>query len=451
MVKTGRAQRPIREDLVRSLVLEAYGAIRGEGHVADRTLERILRRERGLGSRERRRVSEAVYGILRSEFRNDALLRRSLGARYESLDTQARGALHYEIWRLSGTGLPVEQEYSRSGLSRALLPGVLACLDPAAAQAYLPDDPAARLAIRHSLPEWIAHVFVREVGLTEAEALAASLTERAPLTLRANTLRTDRESLRQRLLEEGVKTSLTPHSPFGLRVEVRQNLMQLPSFQEGLFEIQDEGSQLLALLLSPEPGWKVVDACAGAGGKTLALAALMQNRGRILALDPDGRRLSQIGRRARRAGVHNWEAAQVPDEGLSEVERRWTARADAVLVDAPCTGLGVLRRNPDAASRLRPEDLREFPVLQRRLLDRYAALVRPGGRLVYGTCSVAREENEEVVESFLADHPEFELRPVAETLGRERAKSLGLDRYLRLFPHRHGTDGFFGALLVRAQ
>jgi len=450
MVKTGETERPIREDLVRSLVLEAYGAIRGEGQVADRTLERILRRERRLGSRERRRVSEAVYGILRSEFRNDALLRRSLGARYESLDTQARGALHYEIWRLSGTDLPVEREFARSGLSRSLLPGVLACLDPAA-EAHLPDDPVARLAIRHSLPEWIARLFVREVGEVEAEALAASLTERAPLTIRVNSLRTDRETLRQRLLAEGVETTPTPHSPFGLRVEVRQNLMQLPSFQEGLFEIQDEGSQLLALLLSPEPGWKVVDACAGAGGKTLALAALMQNRGRILALDADARRLSQIGRRARRAGIHNWEAAQVPDVGISEVERRWAGRADAVLVDAPCTGLGVLRRNPDSASRLRPEALREFPALQRRLLARYAALVRPGGRLVYGTCSIAREENEEVVEAFLAEHPHFELRPVADTLGRERAEALGLARFLRLFPHRHGTDGFFGALLLRSQ
>lgn len=449
MAMTRGTERPIREDLVRALVLEAYGAIREDGRVADRTLDHLLRRERRLWARERRRVTEAVYGMLRSEVRNDALLRRSLGARYEALDPQARSALHYEIWRLGSGGGPIEKELARSGLSKALLPGVRACLDPEAAEAHLPDDPVGRLAIRHSLPEWIARVFLREVGEEEAEALASAASERAPLVLRANALRIDREELVERLRGEGVESIPTPHSPHGLRVETRQNLFHLPSFREGLFEIQDEGSQLLALLLAPEPGWKVVDACAGAGGKTLALAALMRNRGRILALDSDGRRLSQLGPRARRAGIHNWEPLQVPDVEISETERRWAGRADAVLVDAPCSGLGVLRRNPDSAHRLDEGALRRFPALQARLLSRYAALVRPGGRLVYGTCSLAREENEEVVEAFLAENPNFELRSPAETLGERLAGTLGAERHLRLFPHRHGTDGFFGALLVR--
>lgn len=441
-------ERPIREDLVRGLALEAYGAIRFDNRVADRALEYLLRRERRLWARERRRVSEAVYGMLRAEIRNDALLRRALGKRYQALDGPAKSALHYEIWRLGERGEATEADLAKSGLSPALLPGVRACLDPAAAEALLPEDPAEALAIRRSLPSWIARIFLREVGAEEAEALAAAATGRAPLVLRTNALRIERDALRERLAKEGVEAEPTPHSPLGVRVETRQNLFALPSFREGLFEIQDEGSQLLALLVGAAPGWRVVDACAGAGGKTLALAASMENRGRILALDADARRLSQLGPRARRADIHNWETHVVPEEEPGEHEKRWRERADAVLVDAPCSGLGVLRRNPDAPHRLEERDLERFSALQTRLLARYAALVRPGGRLVYGTCSIAREENEEVVEAFLEAHPEFELLPPRETLG-PIADRLGAERSLRLFPHRHGTDGFFGALLRR--
>jgi len=435
---------------VRAIALEAFGAIRFDRRVADRTLDAILRRERRLWSRERRRVSEAVYGMLRAEFRNDALLRRALGKCYEALDDPARSALHYEIWRLSEKGTATAADLARAGLSPALFPGVQACLDPAAAAEVLPDDPAESLAIRHSLPVWIARLFLREVGAEEAEALAAASTARAPLVLRANALRIDRDGLRARLEEEGVSTEPTPHAPLGLRVQTRQNLFALPSFREGLFEIQDEGSQILAALVGARPGLRIVDACAGSGGKTLALAAAMENRGRILALDADARRLAQLGPRARRAGIHNWESQVVPEDAPGPVEQRWRGRADAVLVDAPCSGLGVLRRNPDAAHRLREEELARFAALQRRLLARYAALVRPGGRLVYGTCSVAREENEEVVEAFLRDHPAFERLPPRETLG-PLADRLGAEPHLRLFPHRHGTDGFFGALLRRKE
>lgn len=432
---------------MRGLAIEAYTAIRIDGRVADRALEYLLRRERRLWARERRQVAEAVYGMLRAEIRNDALLARALGKRYQSLDADARATLHYAIWRLGEKGEAREEDLLRSGLSPALLPGVRACLDPEAAEALLPDDPIEALAIRHSIPVWIARLFAREVG-PETEALAAAATERAPLVLRTNTLRTTRDDLIARLAEEEVEATPTPHAPHGLRVETRQNLFRLPSFREGLFEIQDEGSQLLALLVGAAPGEKVVDACAGAGGKALALAAAMENRGRILALDADARRLSQFGPRARRAGIHNWEAHPVPEEAPGEIELRWRERADAVLVDAPCSGLGVLRRNPDSLHRLREKDLARFSALQKRLLARYAALVRPGGRLVYGTCSIAREENEAVVEAFLAEHPAFELRPPEETLGPLAAR-LGAPRGLRLFPHRHGTDGFFGTLLVR--
>lgn len=439
------SNRPIRWDLVRALILEAFAAIRSEGRVADRTLDYLLRRERRLWAAERRAVAEGVYALLRAELRLAHHLERALGATYRNLGPAARHALLLEAWRVTEGKVEPKQALRESGLSAALLPGLLACQEGDGA---LPADPVDRLAVAHALPRWIAALLQREVG-DEAEALAAAMDRRAPLTLRANTLRIDREGLVAKLAAEGVEARPTPYAPHGVIAEARQNLFHLAAFREGLFEVQDEGSQLLALLLAPHPGERVVDACAGAGGKTLALAAMMENRGRIVALDTHPRRLSQLGPRARRAGIHNWESHEVDDTTPGDVERRWHGKADAVLVDAPCTGLGVLRRNPDTLFRLQPEDAVRFAGIQRGILHRYADLVRPGGRLVYGTCSLAREENEEVVERFLAEREDFELAAPASALGGPLAERLGASEHLRLFPHRQGTDGFFGALLVR--
>lgn len=441
--------RPLREDLVRALALEAYAAIRDEGRVADRALDFLLRRERRLWAQERRAVAESVYGMLRSERRIAWLLEQGLGEETAaSLGRQAQHALHYEAWRVLDRGVPPARALAEGGLSPALLPGLSACADPAPHLERLAADPIRRLGVEQALPDWMAALFIRELGTEAAFAAAAAMNERAPLTLRANRLRTDRQGLLRALQDEGVPARPTPFSPEGVTVEGRQNLFQLRAFRQGLFEIQDEGSQLLAQLVDPHPGWLVVDACAGAGGKTLALAATMRNRGRIVALDTEARRLEKFAPRARRAGVHNWEAHQVAEDGIGPaLEEKLTGKADAVLIDAPCTGLGVLRRNPDARFRLDEGSVARFAALQRELLVRYAALARPGGRIVYATCSIAREENEEVVEAVLREHPELELVPPAETLGQELAERLGAERHLRLYPHVHGTDGFFAALL----
>jgi len=443
--------RPLREDLVRALALEAYAAIRDEGRVADRTLDFLLRRERRLYAQERRAVAEAVYGMLRAEGRLDFLLERGLGRGVlETLGRPARQALYYEAWRVLERRVPPARALAEGGLSAALLPGLLACAQPGPFLAELAGDPVRRLAVEESLPAWMARLFVAELGDEGAFALARSMNERAPLTLRVNRLKTERDGLLRALRDEGVEAVSTRWSPDGVTVRSRQNLFQLRAFRDGLFEIQDEGSQLLAQLLDPHPGWTVVDACAGAGGKTLALAASMRNRGRLVALDTEPQRLEKLAPRARRAGVHNWEAHVVAPEGVPpELERRLAGTADAVLIDAPCSGLGVLRRNPDARFRLDEGSVARFACIQRDLLARYAALARPGGRIVYATCSVAREEDEDVVEAILAAHPELELVPPSETLGAELAERLGAERYLRLLPHRHGTDGFFAALLRR--
>ena len=236
----------------------------------------------------------------------------------------------------------------------------------------------------------------------------------------------------------------TELAPAGLVCETRMNAFALTAFRDGLFEVMDEGSQLVADLVAPPPGGRVVDACAGAGGKTLAIGAALGGKGRMLALDTDGKKLEELRRRARRAGLTNVEARQV-GEGPLDVKGQF----DRVLVDAPCSGLGTLRRNPEARWRLTRATVETFPARQVALLVTYAPLVAVGGRLIYATCTVARSENDLVIERFLAERDDFVPVPIKEIWGRERAEKLGDGMTLRLSPNRHDTDGFFAAVLRR--
>jgi 16S rRNA (cytosine967-C5)-methyltransferase len=328
--------------------------------------------------------------------------------------------------------------------------GVLAPIEGAEARIAAVADPLERLSVETSLPRWIAGRFAAEMGLEEATALSRSLNQRAPLTVRANGLRGDREDLRERLRAEGVSSEPTRLSPWGLVLDGHANAFALAAFRDGRFEIQDEGSHLVALACAARPGWIAVDACAGAGGKALALAAEMRNRGSIWALDPDEGRLDEARRRARRAGVHNLRTRPVPSgPEAAEALRDLAGKAHLVLVDAPCSGLGTLRRKPDARWRLRPEDPERFARTQRELCARYGALVRPGGRLVYATCAIGRTENDEVADFVERELP-FAPVPLAALLGEVRARAAGaLGGRLSLFPHRHGTDGFFLAAFER--
>jgi 16S rRNA (cytosine967-C5)-methyltransferase len=416
---------------VDTLVLEVYGLVHDQGWLADRALERALRRERALWASERRAVAEAVYGIIRWQGQLDLLL----GGR-PSL------ALRYAAWLVRFLGVEPRQASRRLGVPAA----ALAPLAGADARLAAIADPVERLAAEASLPRWIAARLAGELGHDEARALAKALNARAPLTVRANALAGDREDLRGRLAVEGVGAEPTRHSPWGLVLDGRENAFALRAFKEGRFEIQDEGSQLIALACGARPGRIVVDACAGAGGKSLALAAEMHNKGSLHALDSDADRLDEARRRARRAGVHNLRSRAIAagDEAAAQLADL-AGKADVVLVDAPCSGLGTLRRKPDARWRLTESDPERFAALQRTLVRRFAALVRPGGRLVYATCSIGRTENDEV-----ADFAEREVglrpAPLAPFLGEERARALGAgESRLQLYPHRHGTDGFFVA------
>jgi 16S rRNA (cytosine967-C5)-methyltransferase len=288
------------------------------------------------------------------------------------------------------------------------------------------------------LPDWLAEHFSRELG-PSADDFCAHLNVPGPITLRVNPLRTSREALAERLRSEGVETAPGALSPLALHVVgPRPNLYGLDSLREGLFEVQDEGSQLLGLLVEARPGESVLDLCAGAGGKTLQLAAAMENRGKLLAYDPDAGRLDRLLQRCSRAGVSNVQVLRAPPEGLN---------VDRVLVDAPCSELGSLRRGPDARFRLEPSSLSGLPRVQRDLLARAGRLVRPGGRVVYATCTVNRAENEEVVLGFLRESPGFRLvSPGAGWLDPSCVR----EGFLFCAPHSQGTDGFFAAVLERA-
>jgi 16S rRNA (cytosine967-C5)-methyltransferase len=287
----------------------------------------------------------------------------------------------------------------------------------------------ADLAVRASLPDWLA-TRLRAIG---GEALALSSTSPPPTTVRANTLKGRRDALLLALASEGIDARACTRSPVGVIVDGEADVFRTKAFHNGLFEMQDEGSQLVALHADAKPGERVVDGCAGAGGKTLAMAAAMQNTGSILALDVHGGRLDALKLRARRAGAHNVRAVDL--EEAPKQKKRLKGSCDLVVVDAPCSGTGVLRRNPDTGWRLGADDVARLVGVQRELLDGYAALVRPGGRLVYATCSLLPEENEDQIAGFLARHPDFEGDPTPLVL--------------RPGHDADSPDGFFAATLRR--
>jgi 16S rRNA (cytosine967-C5)-methyltransferase len=295
------------------------------------------------------------------------------------------------------------------------------------------------------MPEWIVPLLTAKFGDELAAEMAAMETE-APLDLRVNILKGDRAAAIGALASEGIEAEPTPLSPFGLRIQGRRPVTTGAAFQSGLIEVQDEGSQLIALLVDAQPGMRVVDYCAGAGGKTLAIAMGMENRGHIVACDVHDKRLEGAVKRLRRAGVHNVEQHLIV--GGDKWAKRRAGGFDRVLVDAPCTGTGTWRRNPDARQRLRAIDLEELRPKQAAILRDAAKLVRAGGRLVYATCSLLTEENETQVSEFLAEHSEFGVVPLAAAWPLESPPPCE-GPFLSLTPRMHATDGFFAAVLER--
>ena len=415
-------------DLVMSL-RELLRAVLRFDAPADAVVSRHFRAHHELGPRERHVLAETVYQVLRN-----LRLYRHL----------AQGEGGAEDLRLAVLGWQGPEALREAGFAPAVLAwGV---------QARGTDVQALPPAVRYSLPDWLAQALQTRDDLAEGEfeRLARSLLESAPLDLRVNLLKTTRDAARAALAAQGVATEPTRLSPWGLRVHGKPALNRLPMFTEGQFEVQDEGSQLLALLLAPRRGEMVADFCAGAGGKTLALGAMMRNTGRLYAFDVAQHRLDKLGPRLARSGLSNVFPVAITHERDDRVQRL-AGKLDRVLVDAPCSGTGTLRRNPDLKWRMHAEDIPRLAQQQAAILHAASRLLKPGGRLVYATCSLLAQENQDVVRAFLDGHPEFACLDVAQILAQHQLAFGTRGPMLELLPHRDGTDGFFAAVMQRRE
>jgi len=410
---------------------------------ADRVANGFFRARRYMGSKDRRAVAELAYQVLRRRARLDWWIGRAAPG------TESDRARVLALLTLTGKRdiSSVAGLFDGAGYHPKALSKVEKDLVKALTGQPL-DHPEQPLWVRGEVPEWL----LPALGETLGDNLAAELevlADEAPVDLRVNRLKADRDQAVAALAAEGLSAAPTPLSPIGLRLAGRRAVTAGRAYRDGLVEIQDEGSQIAALLTDARPAMTVVDLCAGAGGKTLALAATMDNSGRLFALDLDAARLGRSGLRIARAGAKNivlHVLLSTEDPVLSDL----AGTCDRVLVDAPCSGSGAWRRNPDARWRLDPQALTQFAEHQDEVLDAGAVLVAPGGRLIYATCSLIPEENQRRVDSFLARHDGFAPLPVgqvwAETLDGPCPTE---DATLQLTPARHGTDGFFLAILER--
>jgi len=396
---------------------------------ADGVVSDFFREHRELGSRERHTLAETTYKVLRQ---------RSL---YQHLAQSGKGEMERRLALLAWQG---NEGFLRAALSEQ-------------EQQWLEkikqvDLNALPEKLRHNLPDWLAEPLHQALG-DEFWPLVDSLNESAALDLRVNTFKAKRDEVQAALAKAGIDAQPTPYSPWGLRIQGKPALSKLELFTQGQVEVQDEGSQLLALMTDAKRGEMVVDFCAGAGGKTLALGASMRNTGRLYAFDTSGHRLASLKPRLARSGLSNVYPVQIAHERDDRI-KRLAGKIDRVLVDAPCSGLGTLRRNPDMKWRQSPQAIVEMREKQAAILASASRLVKPGGRLVYATCSLLEDENEAIARAFGASHAR-EFKPLAAADLLEKAhvgapQTLVRDEFLRLWPHRHQTDGFFAAAWERS-
>lgn len=418
-------------------------------HPADSVVSKYFRDQRkqmALGPRERGVLAETGYNVLRQKLRFEHLAKSGSGVRERRL-----AILGWAAYLDSQAKLQQPQAtHGDRGFMKAAMSEMefkwLADCDAATDEAFLAPH-------RHNLPPWLAEALEAQLG-DDFWPLVDSLQHTAGLDVRVNSLQAKRADVQAELEKNGIAVMPTPFSPWGLRMNAKPNLSKLTLFEKGVIEVQDEGSQLLALMLDAKRGEMVADFCAGAGGKTLALGAAMRNTGRLYAFDTSAHRLEAMKPRLARSGLSNIHPVAIAHERDDRI-KRLRGKMDRVLVDAPCTGLGTLRRNPDLKWRQTPEAVAELTVKQAAILASAARLLKPGGRLVYATCSLLPAENEEIAQAFTAAHPNFKPLLVKDLLTDFEVSQpedlCTLDGlYLRLWPHRHGTDGFFAAAWAAA-
>lgn len=409
-----------------SALTEVLDVILDFSEPADAVLHRFFRENAKLGKQERALIAEVAYIVLRHK----RSLEKLIGGRVTPRQFAAAALNKYVgIGTVKLAALLSEREID-----------------------WLTDlksrSPDLTPAEQAELPDWLYDRLALEYGEEALQALANALNRPAALDLRANIARTSRDEVLSIFREQGLDAQPTPHAPTGLRLGAKIALGEHALFKHGLVEVQDEGSQLLALLVAPRRREMVVDFCAGAGGKTLALGALMHSQGRLYAFDVSQKRLDKFSPRLKRSGLSNVQVQTLAHERDARL-KRLHGKIDRVLVDAPCSGLGTLRRNPDLKWRQQPRDIEEMQTKQNAILMSAGKLVKSGGRLIYATCSLLRAENEDVVATFLQENPHFSLLDCAEIL-RHQHIELDTGTYLKLSPDRHGTDGFFAAVMQRA-
>ncbi len=399
---------------------EACLTVLGRPQPADLLLREFFRARKYLGAKDRRFIADTTYALLRWKLQLDEVASRvpapfasKPAARAVAL--AARGKLLGDVEELSEAAATLLRVGGKD----------MAAFARSAKDVRGRRGPAAEIAFDESFPVWMIERWVARFGAEEARKLAAALNEPAPTTLRANTLRGTRDELIASLGSEGIEAKPAPLAPDGVVLTKRINVFETRAFRDGKFEMQDEGSQLVSVALDPHPDWRVLDACAGAGGKALHVAALMRGRGEIFAFEPDERRRLELKRRIRRSGAQNVRIIEAAD--------RLPGKMDAVLVDAPCSGTGTIRRNPMIKNRLTPEDLLRHQAEQVAILRQWAPCVKPKGLLAYVTCSLMQEENEQAFGSFLME----------SGFAPRETRALSLALPATLLPHVHGTDGFF--------
>ena len=404
----------------------AFAAVLPLEEPADAVLSAFFRSHPKIGQRDRAVIADSVYAALRRR----RLLERAVGKASPRRQAIATWCL------LLGASLREIEPWLRGEEQQWLV----------AVKRDAAGEPP--LEVQCELPDWVIEKLRARFDEPELLGLARGLLQTASLDLRVNSMKTSRDEAARRLAQDGILASPTPYSPDGLRIEGRPAINRHPLFLEGGIEVQDEGSQLLCHLVGVKRGEMVVDFCAGAGGKTLALGALMRSTGRLYAFDISPKRLAGLKPRLARSGLSNVHPQRI--EGANDPRvKRLGRKIDRVLVDAPCSGLGTLRRNPDMKWRQGPEDVEELTAKQASLLAQAAKLVKPGGRVVYATCSILDEENRGIAQGFLSANPDFRLVPAADVLRKERIP-VEVGEYFEVWPHRHATDGFFAAIFERA-
>ncbi len=440
----------------RQAACETLLRIKKEGGFADRLIDSEL--SNGiLNGPDRGLYAELVFGVLRRQGTLDHILQQLLEKPMVELDPLALVILRIGLYQLTCLDrIPESAAVNESvNLAKLITPGTSGLVN-AILRNYLrrrdsitfPDiniNPAASIAARHSQPEWLAEQWISQLGVNEAQLLAEASSQQPPLTLRVNTLRSTRDELLREFEQQGIEATPCRFSPDGIAITGRHTISTLPGFEAGLFAVQDEASQLAGRLLGAEPGERIWDACCAPGGKTCHIAQQMDDRGELIATDISRSKLTLVQDSLRRLGIASASTA-VAD--LHQPDTFPDGMFDRILLDAPCSGLGVIRRNPEAKWRLFSGDVTRLAGVQKTLLKNAATKVKPGGTVLYSTCSTSEAENELVVEDFLLHHPGFVLENLND-LFPELSPLIAFYGMFRVWPHRHGMDGFFAARIRR--